>query len=51
MAAPKKRTIRTIPQQRTPVLEQAAADRVTNFSEVSCGSGEDEADEIVPGLC
>jgi glutamate synthase (NADPH) small chain len=39
----KKKTIRTIPQQRTPAREQAAAERVKNFSEVSCGYGKDEA--------
>jgi glutamate synthase (NADPH) small chain len=33
----KKRTIRTIPQERTPALEQAPAERVRNFSEVACG--------------
>ena len=33
----KKRTIRTIPQERTPMLEQAPAVRVTNFEEVACG--------------
>ena len=32
----KKRTIRTIPQQRTPVREQDPRERVKNFSEVSC---------------
>ena len=39
----KKRTIRTIPQQRTPVREQAPAERVKNFSEVSCGYAQEEA--------
>jgi glutamate synthase (NADPH) small chain len=33
----RKRTIRTIPQERTPVLEQAATERVRNFAEVACG--------------
>jgi glutamate synthase (NADPH) small chain len=33
----KKRTIRTIPQQRTPAREQAPAERVRNFAEVNCG--------------
>ena len=33
----RKRTIRTIPQERTPNLEQAPAERVRNFSEVACG--------------
>jgi glutamate synthase (NADPH/NADH) small chain len=35
----KKRTIRTIPQQRTPMREQPAHERVKNFSEVACGYG------------
>jgi len=33
----KKRTIRTIPQQRTAVREQEPAQRVRNFAEVNCG--------------
>jgi len=33
----KKRTIRTIPQERTPMLEQPAAVRARNFAEVSLG--------------
>ena len=33
----KKRTIRTIPQKRTPVREQDAHERVKNFAEVNCG--------------
>ena len=33
----KKRTIRTIPQQRTAVREQEPAQRVHNFDEVNCG--------------
>ncbi len=33
----KKRTIRTIPQQRTPMTEQPPAERVRNFAEVTCG--------------
>ncbi|MBM3391439.1 MAG: NADPH-dependent glutamate synthase [Betaproteobacteria bacterium] len=33
----KKKTIRTIPQERTPMLEQAAAARAKNFQEVACG--------------
>ena len=37
MAKTKKRTIRTIPQQRTPVREQDPKARVKNFSEVNCG--------------
>ena len=39
----KKRTIRSIPQQRTPVREQEPAQRVKNFSEVSCGYTQEEA--------
>ncbi len=35
--APKKKTIRTIPQERTPMPEQDAQLRVTNFHEVACG--------------
>ena len=35
----KKRTIRTIPQQRTPMREQPAQERVKNFAEVACGYG------------
>ncbi len=33
----KKRTIRTIPQQRTPMCEQDPRARVKNFAEVNCG--------------
>ncbi len=33
----KKKTIRTIPQARTPMPEQAAQVRVKNFDEVACG--------------
>ncbi len=32
-----KKTIRTIPQQRTPMPVQDAQERVSNFSEVACG--------------
>jgi glutamate synthase (NADPH/NADH) small chain len=35
--AAKKKTIRTIPQDRTPMAEQPAAERARNFSEVACG--------------
>jgi glutamate synthase (NADPH) small chain len=35
----KKRTIRTIPQERTPMREQPAQERVRNFAEVACGYG------------
>ncbi len=33
----KKKTIRTIPQERTPVQEQDPRERAKNFAEVSCG--------------
>jgi glutamate synthase (NADPH/NADH) small chain len=33
----KKKTIRTIPQERTPMPEQPAEERRRNFSEVACG--------------
>ncbi len=33
----KKKTIRTIPQERTPMREQPAAERAHNFKEVACG--------------
>jgi glutamate synthase (NADPH/NADH) small chain len=39
----KKRTIRTIPQRRTPVREQDPHERVKNFGEVSCGYGREDA--------
>jgi glutamate synthase (NADPH/NADH) small chain len=39
----KKRTIRTIPQERTPVAEQPPEERVRNFEEVSHGYGTEEA--------
>ena len=39
----KKRTIRTIPQERTPVREQPPGERVKNFQEVSLGYGLEEA--------
>ena len=35
--APKKRTIRTIPAERTPMAEQEPALRARNFDEVACG--------------
>src|SRR5512134_721343 len=35
--AAKKKTIRTIPQERTPMAERPAAERAKNFSEVACG--------------
>jgi glutamate synthase (NADPH) small chain len=37
MAAKKKKTIRTIPQARTPVRELEPKVRVKNFEEVNCG--------------
>ena len=33
----KKKTIRTIPQQRTPMREQDPRERANNFAEVACG--------------
>ena len=33
----KKKTIRTIPQERTPMREQPPQERVKNFAEVACG--------------
>jgi len=39
----KKKTIRTIPQQRTPMREQDPHERATNFSEVACGYSLDDA--------
>jgi glutamate synthase (NADPH/NADH) small chain len=41
--AAKKKTIRTIPQARTPVREQDPKVRARNFSEVSLGYGLEEA--------
>ena len=41
--APKKRTIRTIPQKRTPMPEQPARERARNFKEVACGYSLEEA--------
>lgn len=38
-----KRTIRTIPQERTPMAEQPAAERVRNFAEVALGYSPAEA--------
>src|SRR5512136_1669202 len=35
--AAKKKTIRTIPQERTPMPEQPPAERARNFKEVACG--------------
>ena len=39
----KKKTIRTIPQQRTPMAEQEARARAKNFSEVACGYRPEDA--------
>ena len=39
----KKRTIRTIPQERTPMREQPAQERAKNFAEVACGYRLEEA--------
>jgi len=39
----KKKTIRTIPQARTPVRERAPQERVRNFAEVNCGYDERDA--------
>jgi len=39
----KKRTVRNIPQERTPVLELDPAVRVGNFEEVNCGYTESQA--------
>jgi len=41
--ATKKKTIRTIPQERTPVQEQDPLERAKNFTEVSCGYNLQEA--------
>jgi glutamate synthase (NADPH/NADH) small chain len=41
--AAKKKTIRAIPQERTPVQERDAAERARNFKEVSCGYRIEEA--------
>ena len=41
--AKKKKTIRTIPQQRTAVQEQDSKQRVKNFAEVNCGYSIEEA--------
>src|SRR5690349_24075664 len=43
MAAAKKKTIRTIPQQRTPVAEQDPRERVTNVAESSRGYRREDA--------
>ena len=38
-----RKTIRSIPQERTPIPVQAPADRVQNFSEVALGYGQENA--------
>ncbi len=38
-----KRTVRTIPQQRTPMREQDAKARAKNFTEVACGYSVEDA--------
>lgn len=38
-----KKTIRTIPQERTPMREQDPRARAKNFSEVNCGYGVEDA--------
>jgi glutamate synthase (NADPH/NADH) small chain len=39
----KKKTIRTIPQERTPMREQDACERARNFEEVACGYSLEDA--------
>jgi len=39
----KKKTIRTIPQERTPMREQPALERAKNFAEVACGYSLEDA--------
>src|SRR3970040_1550044 len=39
----KKKTIRTIPQERTPMREQDARARAKNFAEVACGYSVEDA--------
>lgn len=39
----RKKTIRTIPQQRTPMPEQDPQERAGNFAEVACGFRPDDA--------
>jgi len=43
MAKKTRKTIRTIPQDRTPIPEQAPADRIRNFEEVALGYREEDA--------
>ncbi len=39
----KKKTIRTIPQERTPIPVQDPKARIANFAEVALGYGEEDA--------
>jgi len=39
----RKKTIRTIPQERTPATEQDPQERIRNFAEVAHGYGQEEA--------
>ena len=39
----KKKTIRTIPQSRTPMPEQEPGVRARNFAEVACGYSPEHA--------
>ena len=41
--AAKKKTIRTIPQERTPMREQDPVERARNFAEVACGYSVEDA--------
>jgi glutamate synthase (NADPH) small chain len=41
--ATRKKTIRTIPQERTPMREQDPAERARNFTEVACGYSVEDA--------
>ena len=43
MATAKKKTIRTIPQARTPMREQDPKERARNFKEVTVGYALEEA--------
>ena len=46
----KKKTIRTIPQQRTPMREQDPRERAKNFAEVACGYRLEDALKEAEGL-
>ncbi len=43
LATETKKTIRTIPQERTPIPEQPASDRIGNFDEVALGYRPEDA--------